>query len=172
MGLVNGISNKVSGTFSRKSKKPNRKRQSVERGLLQKRMESFKSTTCPVHLAIRIDDMKMLEALISEEADINKRDRNGDTPLILAVKESKISMVAKLLEEGADIHKNNLSSKSPLDIAFTHEDQECINLLAEHEISPAELGKSRCPLTAVTENATNFMNELAALLSNTKIVHW
>ena len=55
----------------------------------------------PIHLAILNNDLGSLEVLINNGADINKYNRDKDTPLLLAVKDNNAQIVTRLLEEGA-----------------------------------------------------------------------
>ena len=66
-----------------------------------------------LHMAARRENVPIAEALLDCGADIEARDKQGETPLHRAVKCGKANMVAFLLSRGADIHATSKSGLTP-----------------------------------------------------------
>ncbi|MGZ3628317.1 MAG: ankyrin repeat domain-containing protein [Ktedonobacteraceae bacterium] len=71
----------------------------------------------PLHMAARRGNVPVAEALLDCGADIEMRDKLGDTPLHRAVKCGKMEMVAFLLLRGADVHAEGKRGLTPLQAA-------------------------------------------------------
>jgi hemoglobin len=70
-----------------------------------------------LHMAARRGNVPVAEALLDCGADIEKRDKLGDTPLHRAVKCGKPKMVAFLLSRGADVHTEGKKGLTPWQVA-------------------------------------------------------
>lgn len=114
-----------------------------------------------VHSAILNDDLSMLESLINKGADLNERDKNGDTPLILAIKENKHHIVARLLEEGADTNKLGANTHTPLALASLLEHRECIDMLMQYGTTSTKTNRDDYILS---DRVSEFISELSSLL--------
>ena len=79
-------------------------------------MERLKHCTA-LHMAARRGNIPVAEALLECGADIEMRDKLGDTPLHRAVKCGKTDMVAFLLSHGADVYAEGKKGMTPLQIA-------------------------------------------------------
>jgi hypothetical protein len=114
----------------------------------------------PIHLAIINNDLGSLEVLINNGVDINKYNRDKDTPLLLAVKENNPQIVMRLLEEGAILKRLDADQKSPLEVAISLDSQECIDILREHEAAQSTKG-----MAGTRDNSLEFVTALIKLLN-------
>jgi hemoglobin len=78
--------------------------------------ERLKQCTA-LHMAARRGNVPVAEALLDCGADIEMRDKLGDSPLHRAVKCGKTDMVAFLLSRGADVHAEGKRGLTPLQVA-------------------------------------------------------
>ena len=125
---------------------------------IQQKDAPDKNGMYPIHVAVQNNDLGTLEALINNGANLNKYNRDKDTPLLIAVKENNPQIVEKLLEEGVDLERNDTNQKSPLDVAISLDNQECIDLLTEY--SSSQGGKN------IIDDSLNFVTALIDLLSS------
>jgi len=86
----------------------------------------------------RCVDMAIVKYLVEHGTDINKENKNGETPLHFAIRLRIERLVKYLVEHGADIHKENKKGFSPL-LTFcsgtSHdeiEEEAIIKYLVEH----------------------------------------
>lgn len=70
-----------------------------------------------LHMATRRGNISVAEALLDCKADIEVRDKLGDTPLRRAVNCGKTEMVAFLLSRGADAHAKGSRGLAPWQVA-------------------------------------------------------
>jgi ankyrin repeat protein len=84
----------------------------------------------PLQAAALKNNLKMAEILLAAGAEVDKKDREGNTPLIEAVFvcEGDISMAALLLQHGADAFCCNNAGVSPYELAKTTNKKNLINL--------------------------------------------
>ena len=116
-----------------------------------------------VHSAIQNNDLGTLEALIASGANLDKYNKDKDTPILLAIKENNIQIVERLLEEGVDLKRTDANGDLPLSVAIKLEYQECIDLIIEHETS---VKNSSEPGTInQQDNSADFVNTLIKLLT-------
>ena len=80
--------------------------------------------------AIRANDLAALRALIAEGADVNVRDRLGETPLMYAAVVGSPEAMSFLIGKGADINAKNESGSTALIWSAT--DVAKVRLLLEH----------------------------------------
>ena len=74
----------------------------------------------PLHIAIiRDSPFEYIQYLIDCGADVNARNKNGDSVLYLAITKNKKDVGDLLLSKGADIFASNTENNSPLRIALT-----------------------------------------------------
>ncbi len=78
--------------------------------------ERLKNCTA-LHMAARRGNVPVAEALLDCGAEIEMRDKLGDTPLHRAVKCGKTNMVAFLLSRGADVQAEGKRGMTPLQVA-------------------------------------------------------
>ncbi|OUM65003.1 hypothetical protein PIROE2DRAFT_60299 [Piromyces sp. E2] len=74
---------------------------------------------------------KIIKYLIDNGADVNKKNKHGDTPLIKAIRTWKNDIVKYLIENGADVNKVDKEGNSPLINAYYSENIPIINYLIE-----------------------------------------
>jgi truncated hemoglobin YjbI len=70
-----------------------------------------------LHMAARRGNVLVAQSLLRHGADIEARDKNGDTPLHRAVKCGHVEMVAFLLSQGADVQAKTKSGQTPQHMA-------------------------------------------------------
>ncbi len=78
------------------------------------------SGNTPLHIAIIKDSpYEYIEYLVASGADVNARNKDGDSVLFLAVKKNKKDVGDLLLSKNADIFASNTNNNSPLRVALT-----------------------------------------------------
>ena len=78
------------------------------------------SGNTPLHIAILKDSpFEYIKYLVDSGADVNARNKNGDSILYLAVTKNKRDVGDLLLSKNADIFATNTENNSPLRIALT-----------------------------------------------------
>ena len=87
------------------------------------------------------DGSDIAKLLLEQGANVNDRDKNGDTPLHLASHNHRLKIVRVLLDYGANADSKNDLGKTPLQLALwgeCHESQEdgvdVALLLLEHNV--------------------------------------
>lgn len=61
---------------------------------------------------------KVLLTLVQAGANVNEKDRRGETPLILAMEnEASLEIISALVEAGADVNEKNSWGETPLILA-------------------------------------------------------
>jgi hypothetical protein len=72
----------------------------------------------PLHLAVRVRQLGLVEALLSEGADIRAVDLGGRTALHLASLSHDLDLVAALLKRGAEVNMRDYGGMFPLHLAL------------------------------------------------------
>lgn len=85
----------------------------------------------PVHLAIRHRDLQELRNALNAGADVNARDRVGETALHLAARDGFAEAVALLIARGANVNVENDHGCSALRYAYNGYNGLCAKLLRE-----------------------------------------
>ena len=119
----------------------------------------------PLHSAAYYGDVEMVQKVLDLEADVNLRNKHGQTPLdYCALIPSAfrniptfpilLANVARLLlDHGADINTRTHDSWTPLHTAVDSECIEVVRVLLEHGANvDAEDGQGRTPFTLAMEN--------------------
>ncbi|PUE30534.1 ankyrin repeat domain-containing protein [Limnohabitans sp. Jir72] len=100
-------------------------------------------------MAGRVGKVERVQALLDQGAQVNSRDRNGDTPLNMAAAKGNTELVQVLIKAGADVNLGNLSGVTPLmGAAFMADAQSFRALLAA--------GAKTEPLDRVKKNAATY----------------
>jgi hypothetical protein len=111
---------------------------------LTKIPEDTKTQDNALHVAIEKEDMEMIELLIKNGADVNKKNNWGEAPLTLAVGRGNQEITKFLLSKGADVNAKDSQNTTELSedekfytdsINFALE----IGLITEDEIKDAKL---------------------------------
>ncbi|MBQ0052425.1 MAG: ankyrin repeat domain-containing protein [Treponema sp.] len=73
-----------------------------------------------LHIAIKRDaPIEYIKYLIEAKADVNARNKNGDSVLFITVQKNRRDVGDLLLDNGADIFATNTQNNSPLRVALT-----------------------------------------------------
>jgi ankyrin repeat protein len=100
-------------------------------------------------MAARAGQLPRVQALLREGANVNSRDRNGDSPLNMAAAKGNTDLAAALLAAGADPNLANLAGVTPLMGAGLAANAEIFRaLLAAGALTP--------PLDRVKKNAATY----------------
>ncbi|HNW81916.1 MAG TPA: ankyrin repeat domain-containing protein [bacterium] len=83
-----------------------------------------------LHVSMIEGDNRFIE-LINKGADINAKDKEGDTPLQYAIRFGRIDAFRLLLEKGADINSKNNSDTTPLSMALQAKQKEMAEILLQ-----------------------------------------
>jgi ankyrin repeat protein len=122
-----------------------------------------------LHVAALYDSADAIDALISQGADVNKIDKNSNTPLHLAVEDNCVKAVSKLLEKGAKLNERDKYGKTPLDLAIDNQNLDIVKLLvAQDNIDINALNEvKKTPLHLAVESGN--IDIVTVLLSNPNI---
>jgi ankyrin repeat protein len=84
----------------------------------------------------------MLKLLIEHQADLNRADWNGDTPMHVASTLGRVKLVSLLIRNHVDFNAHNNRGETPLFLARQFGHNRATELLMEHEAEDAG-GKAR-----------------------------
>ena len=87
------------------------------------------SHSTPLHWACYNGSKKVVEFLLSWNANENIQDINGNTPLHMAILSKNEHIIKKLLRKGANLKIKNNNGESPLDLAKKKKYKKIINIL-------------------------------------------
>ncbi len=105
----------------------------------------------PLHIAILKDSpFEYVKYLIDSGADVNARNKNGDSILYLTVTKNKKDVGDLLLSKGADIFATNTENNSPLRIALTNGGQVQDWLITSRTLNTTD-GSGNTPLHYAAE---------------------
>jgi len=99
-----------------------------------------------IHIAVKVGHIEAVKQHIAAGADVNAKDKKGETPLLQALGMGYKEIVELLIAKGADVNANNGDGYTPLDLAAGN--KETADLLRKHggktrkELEAAELGVS------------------------------
>ncbi|XP_065051113.1 uncharacterized protein LOC135680839 [Rhopilema esculentum] len=83
----------------------------------------------PLHMASKLGDVKIVEALLNRGASVSCKSVDGKTPLHYAVLNSKMEVVELLISRNADPEECDFEGRSPLDIAKEKNNAKLIEVL-------------------------------------------
>ena len=82
-------------------------------------------------LMVRLKEKEIFEFLIAEKADLNLRNKDGNTLLHIAIEKKDIELVKYLLEKNANVNIQNFMGDTPLMQAIYFDQTEIIGLILE-----------------------------------------
>ena len=86
-----------------------------------------------LHFAAEMGNSRAIGLLAAKRADLNIRDKNGDTPLHLAIRSGSLKAARALIEAGADLSLANNEGVQPLMLAAAKKNGEyLVSLLISH----------------------------------------
>ena len=83
----------------------------------------------PLHEAARKGDKAEVEALLAKGADVNAKDKSGNTPLHVASENGKKDIAELLLDKGADVNARGEYGKTPLHSPSGNDKKDIVELL-------------------------------------------
>lgn len=99
--------------------------------------------------------------LLTAGANVNARDRSGNTALIRAARNGRVAMITFLLESGADLEQRNLDGATPLLAAIEGNRTKAAETLLAAGANVATAGRSGvAPLAAAAYNGNLGMVEV------------
>lgn len=109
----------------------------------------------PLHRAVLDQDLKQVQALLSQGAVTEVKDKDGNTPLHLAVLANQRPMAQVLLQQGADPNNRNYLAAAPLHLAVDHAMDELAALVIEHGAElEARNNRGKTPLHLAATNGS------------------
>ncbi len=121
--------------------------------------------TTPLHQAVRLNDLKTVEALIKRGADVKAATRYGVTPMGLAALGGNAAILRRLLEAGADPNTATPGGETALMTAARTGTAETVSLLLDRgaDVNARDNVRAQTALMwAVTENHAAIVKLLAA----------
>ena len=107
-------------------------------------------------------DPELVRAMVQDGADVNARNKNGETPLHLVTNRA---LAQALIDAGADITARERFSYTPLHIACMDDKEEIIeclihakadvNALGDDEVTPLHLAQSAAAVKLLVQNGAN-----------------
>jgi hypothetical protein len=83
----------------------------------------------PLHLAAADGNTEQIKRLLSQGADVNAKDEEGQTPLHYAVKSGEMEVVQILIEAGANVHAVDKDGVTPLHTAAKFGNKDVVEIL-------------------------------------------
>ena len=120
--------------------------------------------TTPLHMAVRQNDFKAVDALIRGGASVKAATRYGVTPLQIAAMNGNAAMIRRLLDAGADVNTTTPGGETALMTAVRTGNVEAVTLLLERKanVNARESVRGQTALMwAVTEGHTGIVKLLA-----------
>lgn len=118
----------------------------------------------PLHLAVRQNDLKTVDALIRKGADVKAATRYGVTPIGLAALNGNTAMLRRLLDAGADPNTATPGGETALMTASRTGNAEAVTVLLDRkaDVNAKDPVRSQTALMwAVTENHPDIVKLLA-----------
>jgi ankyrin repeat protein len=119
----------------------------------------------PLHLAVRQNDLKTVDALIKKGADVKAATRYGVTPIGLAALNGNTAILRRLLDAGADPNTATPGGETALMTASRTGNAEAVTLLLDRhaDANAKDAARSQTALMwAVTENHPDIVKLLVA----------
>ena len=87
----------------------------------------------PLAYALKNDDEKMFDLLISKGADINKKILDGNSHLIFYISNKRFKLIGKIFEIGANINFQDRIGRTALMNAIEKKNLNAVNILIEKD---------------------------------------
>jgi len=125
----------------------------------------------PLHLAVRMPQLRVAKLLLQKGADVNSRSRGSDQPIHMACRNRSLDMVEILLDYGANVNGKTIGGYQPLHVAATSGEQpSLIKLLvrkgaAIEAKSQGSFSQTALGLACINANIPN-IRQLLVLYAN------
>ncbi len=116
---------------------------------------NFKASTLettPLHLAARKGYQSVVEVLLANHADINAKNKAGQTPLFFAVQSGQIKIVQMLIAAGADPNLRDVQDNTVLNFVIKTSPEMFKTLLAAGADPNTVASSGRTPLSYAVES--------------------
>lgn len=107
--------------------------------------ESYGETPLLKVAGRKVNDVNLAKILINNDADVNAKDANGNTPLYLAILNKNSAMIKLLLDNGADMYIKNKRGDTPARYILSQKSMPSVSFDSPDLIISAQsflLGKS------------------------------
>ncbi len=114
-----------------------------------------KAGISPLHIAVKIRDLKMVDYLLRHGADVDIQDNKGRTPLQYAISQRRLKIVIDLVRHEADVNLANDAGITPLQQAAYSNDFAIVDFLLQNGADPNQLNKqgiNACELAYIKGN--------------------
>ncbi len=95
------------------------------------------SGSSPLHFAARAGNAQIINVLLNAGANIEAKNKDGNTPLLSAVSKEQKDSIRALVAKSADIEARNLIGVSPLSWAVNRSRIDILSILHNAEFHPA-----------------------------------
>jgi uncharacterized protein len=119
----------------------------------------------PLHQAVRVNDVKAVDALIKKGADVKAVTRYGVTPMHVAALNGNAVILRRLLDAGADVNTATPGGETALMTAARTGNADAVTLLLDRgaNVNAKDAARSQTALMwAVTENHPDIVKLLVA----------
>jgi ankyrin repeat protein len=121
----------------------------------------------PIWYAVLCDTnpnmIDIIASLSKAGADVNFKNKDGNTPLIYAAYFGHVRQISALIKAGADLNLKDRDGKTALEIAQESNKFDAVALLKEAEMNIAPKFEDTGRIQSLTSNTTNNRQEVASL---------
>jgi ankyrin repeat protein len=110
----------------------------------------------PLHLAIQLGNLRIIEELLKRGADINLKNKKGYFPLHLGVQAGNLEVIKILLKKEALIDIEDKEGQTPLYFAIANKN---LNIIKELLDNGADINKKYSPLLVLFKEHKNINHE-------------
>ncbi|OHS98826.1 hypothetical protein TRFO_01897 [Tritrichomonas foetus] len=100
----------------------------------------FNDKESPIHTAIRLKKMDVIDYLIECGCDVNALNKDEENPLYNAIRISDLKIVQKLVTKGTKINVVNINNMSPLYLAVGRRNIPIVKYLLNNHADPNDTG--------------------------------
>ena len=115
-----------------------------------------------LHIAAENNSTKVAKILIENDADVNEKNANGDTPLHIAAENNSTRVAKILIENGADVNATNFVDQTPLHYAAQLNSTKVAKILIENgaDVNAEDADMYIKPLYAAAANNSTKVAEI------------